>query len=174
MRVGQLVREQEVEVRARERIEQELRGRRLIQHNFLPKKLPELTGWADRGACTGRRGRSAATSTTSSICRMARSGIVIGDVTDKGVPAAMVMATTRSILRASAQRLVSPGEVLERVERTAVPGHPAEDVRDLPVRRFSTPRPGGCATRTPATICPYVRTATGVERAAGARACRSA
>jgi anti-sigma regulatory factor (Ser/Thr protein kinase) len=40
---------------------------------------------------------------------------VVGDVTDKGVPAALVMATTRSMLRAAASRLVSPGAVLERV-----------------------------------------------------------
>src|SRR5215207_3927523 len=43
-----------------------------------------------------------------------RFGLVVGDVTDKGVPAALVMATTRTMLRASAQRLDSPGEVLER------------------------------------------------------------
>ena len=35
-------------------------------------------------------------------------GLVVGDVTDKGVPAAMVMAATRSVLRAAAQRLSSP------------------------------------------------------------------
>src|SRR5919106_604885 len=41
-------------------------------------------------------------------------GIVVGDVTDKGVPAALVMATTHSILRAEAPRLVAPSEVLTR------------------------------------------------------------
>ena len=45
VKVGQLVREQEVEVRARERLEQELQVARLIQQNFLPKHLPELAGW---------------------------------------------------------------------------------------------------------------------------------
>jgi serine phosphatase RsbU (regulator of sigma subunit) len=44
-----------------------------------------------------------------------RMGIVIGDVTDKGVPAALVMATTHTMLRAVAQVQVSPGEVLARV-----------------------------------------------------------
>lgn len=39
---------------------------------------------------------------------------MVGDVTDKGVPAALVMATTRSILRSAAQRLGSPGDVLQR------------------------------------------------------------
>jgi serine phosphatase RsbU (regulator of sigma subunit) len=42
-------------------------------------------------------------------------GLVIGDVTDKGVPAALVMATTRSLLRGTAGGLESPGTVLQRV-----------------------------------------------------------
>ena len=45
VRVAQLVREQEAEVRARERIEQELRVAQLIQQQFLPKTLPDLPGW---------------------------------------------------------------------------------------------------------------------------------
>ncbi len=44
-----------------------------------------------------------------------RLGLVIGDVADKGVPAAMVMASTRSMLRAATQVTDSPGEVLARV-----------------------------------------------------------
>lgn len=35
-----------------------------------------------------------------------RLGVAVGDVTDKGVPAALVMATTRSVLRAAAERLI--------------------------------------------------------------------
>ncbi len=46
-----------------------------------------------------------------------RLGLVVGDVTDKGVPAALVMATTRTMLRAAAQRLFSPGEVLQAGQR---------------------------------------------------------
>ena len=41
--------------------------------------------------------------------------LAIGDVTDKGVPAALVMATTRSILRSAAERYSAPSEVLARV-----------------------------------------------------------
>ena len=53
-------------------------------------------------------------------------GFVVGDVTDKGVPAALVMAATRSVLRASAQRLVEPGVVLERVNEHLCPDMPAK------------------------------------------------
>ena len=59
-----------------------------------------------------------------------RLGIVVGDVTDKGVPAALVMAATRSVLRASAQRLIEPGAVLERVNEHLCP--------DIPENMFVT------------------------------------
>ncbi len=49
VRVGQLVREQEAEVRARERLEQELEVARLIQQNFLPKELPRAARVAGGG-----------------------------------------------------------------------------------------------------------------------------
>ena len=45
IRVGQLVREQQVEALRRERIEQQLNVARLVQRQFLPKSLPELPGW---------------------------------------------------------------------------------------------------------------------------------
>ncbi len=57
-------------------------------------------------------------------------GVVVGDVTDKGVPAAMVMAAARSVLRATAARVVSPGETLERVNELLCP--------DIPEKMFVT------------------------------------
>ena len=47
-------------------------------------------------------------------------GLVTGDATGKGVPAALVMATTCGMLQAVSQTLdsTSPGEVLERVNET--------------------------------------------------------
>ena len=51
-------------------------------------------------------------------------GLIVADVTDKGIPAALVMATTRSVLRAAAERIVSPGEVLQRVNHQLVPDIP--------------------------------------------------
>ena len=53
-----------------------------------------------------------------------RLGIFIGDVTGKGVPAALVMATTRAILRAAAEQLVSPSEVLKRANDLLYPDIP--------------------------------------------------
>ena len=54
----------------------------------------------------------------------------MGDVTDKGVPAALVMATTRTMLRAAAQSLLSPGEVLRRTNDALV--------TDIPPNMFIT------------------------------------
>jgi serine phosphatase RsbU (regulator of sigma subunit)/anti-sigma regulatory factor (Ser/Thr protein kinase) len=129
VRVGQLVREQEAEVRARERIDQELRVAQLIQQNFLPKELPELSGW--QVAAYYRPAREVGGDFYDFIeLPDDQLGIVIGDVTDKGVPAAMVMAATRSVLRASAQRLGSPGETLGRVNDLLCP--------DIPDKMFVT------------------------------------
>ncbi|MGH2521998.1 MAG: PP2C family protein-serine/threonine phosphatase, partial [Anaerolineales bacterium] len=57
-------------------------------------------------------------------------GLVIGDVSGKGVPAALVMATTRSLLRSAAQHSASPGAVLEQVNDLL---HP-----DIPPTMFCT------------------------------------
>jgi predicted SnoaL-like aldol condensation-catalyzing enzyme len=43
-----------------------------------------------------------------------RLGLVVGDATGKGVPAALMMASARSTLRAVAQASESPGDVLRR------------------------------------------------------------
>ena len=123
------MRQQAAEAATRERIEQELEVAQLIQQNFLPKSFRSCPAGRSRPT-TSRRARSAATSTTSSSCPTGRLGFVVGDVTDKGVPAAMVMAAARSVLRATAQRLVSPGEVLERVNELLCP--------DMPEKMFVT------------------------------------
>jgi anti-sigma regulatory factor (Ser/Thr protein kinase) len=89
-------------------------------------------------------------------------GFVVGDVTDKGVPAALVMAATRSVLRASAQRLVDPGEVLERVNEHLCP--------DMPEKMFVTclygvlePETGRFRFANAGHDLPYVKRAHGSE-----------
>src|SRR5262245_55802522 len=123
LRVAQLVRQQQAEVRARERIEQELQVARLIQQTLLPKTEPVLPGWQISAYYRPAR---AVGGDFYDFMEMpdGRLAIVVGDVTDKGVPAALVMATTRSILRGSARRLVSPGPVLERTNELLCPEIP--------------------------------------------------
>ena len=114
VRVAQLVREQEAEVRARERISQELRIAQLIQQQFLPKTLPNLPGW--QIAAFYRAAAEVGGDFYDFIdLPGGKIGLVVGDVTGHGVPAALVMATTRSVLRSEAPRLGSPSKLLERV-----------------------------------------------------------
>ncbi len=124
VRVAQLVREQEAEVRQRERIEQELRVAQLIQQQFLPEELPNLSGW-EFAAFYGPAREVGGDFYDFIKLPEGQLGIVVGDVTDKGVPAALVMATTHSILRAEAPRLIAPSEVLTRVNNLLVDEMPA-------------------------------------------------
>jgi len=159
LRVGQLVREQQAEAATRQRFEQELEVARLIQQNFLPKQLPELPGW--QVSAYYRPAREVGGDFYDVIpLPGGRVGFVVGDVTDKGVPAALVMAATRSLLRASAQRLVEPGAVLEAVNEHLVP--------DMPEKMFVTclygvlePGTGRFRFANAGHDLPYVKTAEG-------------
>src|SRR5215207_1498674 len=160
LRVAQLVREQEAEAITRQRFEQELEVARLIQQNFLPKELPDLPGW--QIAAYYRPAREVGGDFYDVIpLPDGRVGFVVGDVTDKGVPAALVMSATRSVLRASVQRLIEPGEVLERVNEHLCP--------DMPEKMFVTclygvldPSTGRLRFANAGHDLPYVKTADGV------------
>lgn len=160
LRVAQLVREQQAEAATRQRFEQELEVARLIQQNFLPKELPDLPGW--QIAAFYRPAREVGGDFYDVIpLPDGRVGFVIGDVTDKGVPAALVMSATRSVLRASAQRLIEPGEVLERVNEHLCP--------DMPEKMFVTclygvldPDSGLLRFANAGHDLPYVQTTDGV------------
>src|ERR671930_2452185 len=85
VRVAQLVREQQAEIRERERIEQELKVAQLIQQQFLPHALPELPGW--HVAAHYRPARAVGGDFYDFIeLPGGLVAIVVGDVTDKGVP----------------------------------------------------------------------------------------
>jgi serine phosphatase RsbU (regulator of sigma subunit)/anti-sigma regulatory factor (Ser/Thr protein kinase) len=123
MKVAQLVREQQVEAKERERIQQELQVAALIQQTLLPKELPAISGW--HVDAFYRPARAVGGDFYDFIAlEDGRLGVVIGDVTDKGVPAALVMATCRSMLRSAAQRHDSPSAVLADVNDALVPEIP--------------------------------------------------
>jgi serine phosphatase RsbU (regulator of sigma subunit)/predicted ester cyclase len=107
------------EVRERERIEQDLRVARTIQQASLPKEVPQLEGW--QIAPFYRPAREVGGDFYDfHFLSEGRLGLVTGDATGKGVPAALVMSTTCGMLQLAAQVLdsSSPGEVLERVNET--------------------------------------------------------
>jgi len=114
LRVAQMVYERQVQVRERERIEQELRTAQDIQRSLLPKDVPLLPGWQIAPYYQPAREVGGDFYDFLPFAN-GRLGLVIGDVTDKGIPAALVMATTHIMLRTVAQEHVSPGEALARV-----------------------------------------------------------
>ena len=113
------------EAQERERIEQELRVARQIQRSLLPEATPELYGW--RLTAYYKAAREVGGDFYDFLeLENGRLGLVVGDATGKGIPAALVMATTRGMLRAVAQSLDSPGEVLARVNDALCPDIPSE------------------------------------------------
>src|SRR5215212_10283694 len=98
----------------RERVEQELRVARTIQQASLPKEVPTLEGWQITPFYRPAREVGGDFYDFFEI-EEARVGVVVGDATGKGVPAALMMASTRSTLRAVAQASESPGDALRRV-----------------------------------------------------------
>jgi serine phosphatase RsbU (regulator of sigma subunit) len=113
----------------RQSFEQELRVARGIQQTLLPKDLPRLAGWEMAGYY--RPAREVGGDFYDFLeLEDGRLGLVVGDATGKGIPAALVMATTRSMLRAVSQASDSPGEVLRRANDPLV--------TDIPPNMFVT------------------------------------
>ncbi len=160
IRVAQLVREQAAEAAARERFEQEMKVAQLIQQQFLPRELPRLEEW-QVAAYYGPARVVGGDFYDFIDLGDGRIGVVVGDVTDKGVPAALVMARTHSILRAEAPRLVAPSAVLARANDLLA--------AEMPEKMFVTclymvlePATGHVVFANAGHNLPYVRTAEGV------------
>ena len=103
----------------RERIEQELRVARRIQQASLPKETPTLAGWQVSPFYQPAREVGGDFYDFFEL-EDGRVGVVVGDATSKGIPAALLAEATSNMLRAVAQALdfTSPGKVLSRVNET--------------------------------------------------------
>jgi steroid delta-isomerase-like uncharacterized protein len=101
------------EAQERERIEQELQVARRIQQTSLPKEVPQLEGWQISPYYQPAREVGGDFYDFLELPN-GHLGLVVGDATGKGVPAALVMASARSTLRAVAPASESPGDVLRR------------------------------------------------------------
>lgn len=161
LRVAQLARQQLAEAKERERIEHELRVARVIQETLLPREIPSLDGWVLSAHWKPAREVSGDFYDFIDLPD-GRIGILVADVTDKGVPAAMVMATSRSIIRAVSERIIEPGAVLARANELLHPDIPAKMfvtclylVLDLSTGKMSFANAGH--------NLPYLRTADGVS-----------
>jgi steroid delta-isomerase-like uncharacterized protein len=103
----------------RQSIAQELRVARSIQEASLPKEVPTLEGWEISPRYQPAR-EVGGDFYDFHFLSEGRLGVVVGDATGKGVPAALVMSTTCGMLQVTAGALdsSSPGEVLEQVNET--------------------------------------------------------
>jgi serine phosphatase RsbU (regulator of sigma subunit) len=129
LRIAQLVQQQKQQAAERERMEQELKVARLIQQTLLPQSVPALDGW--NVSAYYRPARAVGGDFYDFIYFPdGKVGFIVADVTDKGVPAALVMATTRTLLRAAAERLEAPGDVLARTNDVLV--------QEIPPKMFVT------------------------------------
>src|SRR5215204_4279049 len=113
---GQRLEQERIE---RERVEQELQVARSIQHASLPKEVPQLEGWQISPFYKPAR-EVGGDFYDFHLLSDGRLGVVVGDATGKGVPAALVMSTTCGMLQLAARALdsTSPGEVLAQVNET--------------------------------------------------------
>jgi serine phosphatase RsbU (regulator of sigma subunit) len=110
---------------ARERIEQELHVARRIQQASLPEAVPALEGWEIYPSYLPAREVGGDFYDFLEL-EDGRLGLVVGDATGKGVPAALVMSTTCGMIRAVTQASdYSPGEVLQRVNEALATRIPA-------------------------------------------------
>jgi sigma-B regulation protein RsbU (phosphoserine phosphatase) len=104
----------------RERIDSELQLAHEIQQAFIPSNLPAPPGWEI--AADWRAARLVAGDFYDLFdLPGGRLGIVIADVADKGMGAALFMALTRTLMRATAPETISPGATLARVNDLLVP-----------------------------------------------------
>jgi serine phosphatase RsbU (regulator of sigma subunit) len=100
----------------KEKLEQEMRLASQIQRNILPKALPRILG-LDFGALMIPAKQVGGDFYDFINLDGHRVGIVIGDVCDKGMPAALLMALTYSSVRMEALRNNNPGDTLRAVNR---------------------------------------------------------
>ena len=142
-------------------IERELQVAHQVQASLIPRAIPDVRGW--RFAVHWGVAREVSGDFYDFIpFENGELGLVIGDVTGKGVPAALMMATTRALLRGAVHQFNSPGQVLASVNQLLQP--------DMPPRTFVTalyaildPGSGRLRLANAGHSLPYQRSADGVH-----------
>jgi sigma-B regulation protein RsbU (phosphoserine phosphatase) len=123
----QRLRELQETTSAKERIESELRVANEIQTTMLPRLFPPFP---DRKEIDIYATMKPAREVGGDLYDFFFTGpdhlcLVVGDVCGKGIPAALFMAISRTLIKTEAQRGLSPGEVLAHVNDTLAPDNDA-------------------------------------------------
>lgn len=103
----------------KERLERELELARELQQSILPNQFPAIPKYDCAARNRNARQVGGDFYDVISLDR-GRVGLIMADVSDKGMPAALYMALTRSLINAEARRTFSPKEVLMRVHRLLI------------------------------------------------------
>ncbi|HZQ70491.1 MAG TPA: GAF domain-containing SpoIIE family protein phosphatase [Terriglobales bacterium] len=117
------------ERRQREQMDRDAAEARVIQQALLPKSSPYLRDYAVSGVSLSA-GAVGGDWYDFIPFEDGRVGLVLADVSGKGMAAALLMSATRGMVRSLAQTCCSPAEVLDRLNRLMV--------QDFPTGRFVT------------------------------------
>ena len=108
------------EMVVRERLETEVQLARQIQQTFLPEAMPTLSGWELAAHWKPARQVGGDFYDVFELPNN-RLGLFIADVSDKGVPAALFMALTRTLVHAAVIETDTPADALRHVNDLLVP-----------------------------------------------------
>ncbi len=108
------------EMVVRERLETEVKLARQIQRAFIPQVLPQHEGWELAGHWETARQVGGDFYDVIDLPDQ-KMGLFIGDVADKGMPAALFMALTRTLVRAAVVQTESPAEAMRQVNDLLIP-----------------------------------------------------
>lgn len=98
------------------RMERELQMARAVQASLLPHQTPQIAGWEFEARWQPAREVSGDYYDFVTLDGD-QLGLVIADVSDKGMPAAVFMALTRSTIRATTSHLPSPADAIAKANR---------------------------------------------------------
>lgn len=118
-----------IEREEKERMARELDEARTVQLSLFPNWTPDIDGFEINGLCLPCQEVGGDWFDYIQLSD-GRLGVVLADVSGKGMAAALLMSSARSILRMFAEKGLSPGEVLTHVNRILV--------QDFPKTKFVT------------------------------------
>jgi sigma-B regulation protein RsbU (phosphoserine phosphatase) len=106
----------------KEKLERELEVARQIQRTLLPRAVPQRAGYEFGARMVPM---SAVGGDFYDFIPLGDDtlGIAVGDVSDHGVPSALLMALTVTLLRAEARRASSPREAFDRINQQLIEGN---------------------------------------------------
>jgi GAF domain-containing protein len=125
----------------RERMEKEIQLARQIQKTFLPESFPKVKGW-DLDLRWDAAREVSGDFYDVFFTHDGKVIFAIADVSDKGMPAALYMTVTRTLIRSSAKNLHSPGKILSRVNEMLVEENPTSGMFVTAILSVLDPKSG--------------------------------